>query len=193
WQQVQISRHKLRPTAADFIANMTTSFVTIHGDRSGEDDPAVVAGFASLGGEAVVIVGENRSHDGAATDGWIHTSGFRKARRAMDLAAKFGLPLVTLIDTAGAPPSLESEESGLGFAIARCMRTMLELPVATISVVIGEGNSEGAVALAVADRVLMLDNAVYEVIRPEDAATILYQESGRAGEAAERLRLTSHD
>jgi acyl-CoA carboxylase subunit beta len=193
WQQVQISRHELRPTARDFIARMTASFVELHGDRSGEDDPAIIAGLASLGGEAVMIVGENRPHTRGAGDGWIQPAGFRKAKRAMELAARFQLPLITLIDTSGAHPSLESEQSGLGHAIADCMATLLELPVPTIAVITGEGNSEAAVALAVADRVLMLDNAVYEVIRPEDAARILYQEAGRAGEAAEGLRLTSHD
>lgn len=193
WRQVQISRHELRPTATDFIAHMTTSFVAIHGDRIGDDDPAIVAGFASIGGEAVMIVGENRPHSAAEGDGWVRPSGFRKAKRAMELAAKFQLPLITLIDTAGAHPTLDSEESGLGHAIAQCMATMLDLPVPTIAAITGEGNSEAAVALAVADRVLMLDNAVYEVIRPEEAAKILYQEAGRAGEAAERLRLTSND
>jgi len=193
WLQVQISRHEQRPTARDFIARMTTSFVEIHGDRGGEDDPAIVAGVASLGGEAIMIVGQNRSRSGETTDGWITGAGFRKATRAMALASKFDLPLLTLIDTAGALPTLESEQSGLGHDIASCMAAMLELPVATIAAIIGEANSEGAVAMAVADRVLMLDNAVYEVIRPEDAAKILYQEASRAGEAAERLRLTSND
>ncbi len=193
WQQVQTSRHELRPTARDFIARMTTSFVELHGDRTGEDDPAIVAGVASLGGEAVMIIGEDRPHTRNAGDGWIQAAGFRKAKRAIEMAGRFQLPLITLIDTSGAHPSLESEQSGLGHAIADCMATMLEVPAPTIAVITGEGNSEAAVALAVADRVLMLDNAVYEVIRPEDAARILYQEAGRAGEAAEGLRLTSHD
>ncbi len=190
WQQVQLSRHQSRPTAIDFIGRMTSSFVAIHGDRTGDDDSAIVAGFASLGGEAVMILGQNRPHSGNHESGWIRPGGFRKARRAMDLAAKFQLPLITLIDTAGAHPSIESDEGGLGHAIAECMGTMIELPVPTIAVITGEGSSEGAVAMAVADRVLMLDNAVYEVIRPEEAAKVLFQE---AGEAAERLRITSHD
>lgn len=193
WQQVQISRHELRPTATDFIARMTTSFIALRGDRTGEDDPAIVAGVASLGGEAVMIVGQNHAHSGNASDGYIRAAGFRKAERALKLAGKLNLPVVTLIDTAGAHPALEAEEAGLGHAIAHCMATMLDVPVPTIAVITGEGNSEAAVTLAAADSVLMLDNAVYEVIRPEDAATILYQEAGRAGEAAERLRLTSHD
>jgi acetyl-CoA carboxylase carboxyl transferase subunit beta len=192
WQQVQLSRHEERPTARDFISRMASSFVEIHGDRMGEDDQAIVAGFALLGGEAVMMVGENRPHE-PATTGWITPDGFRKARRAIELAGKFDLPLLTFIDTAGALPSLESEEAGLGYALASCTGAMLDVRVPTIAAIIGEGNSEAALALAVADRVLMLDNAVYEVIRPEDAAKILYQEAGRAGEAAERLRLTSHD
>lgn len=193
WQQVQISRHELRPTARDFIGRMTSSFIELHGDRSGEDDQAIVTGIASLGGEAVMIVGESRPLGEGGMNGWIAASGFRKARRAIELAGKFNLPIVTLIDTSGANPSLECEQSGLGAAVAECIATMLEVPVPTIAVITGEGNSEAAVTLGVADRVLMLDNAVYEVIRPEDAARILYQEAGRAGEAAEGLRLTSHD
>jgi len=191
WQQVQISRHEDRPSADDLIARMTTSYVTLRGDRSGEDDPLVQTGIGSLAGEAVLFVGQVRPR--GATVVKISTAGFRKARRAMLVARKFELPVVTLIDTDGADPSLENEEAGLGFAVAQCMTTMLELPGPTIAVITGEANSEGALAMAVADRVLMLDNAVYEVIRPEDAAMILYGGEGSAGEAAERLRLTSHD
>jgi acetyl-CoA carboxylase carboxyl transferase subunit beta len=193
WQQLQLSRHAARPSAADFIGRMTATFVEIHGDRSGHDDPSVIAGIGSLAGESVVIVGQKRTHSGGPTDGWIRPAGFRKARRAMELAGRFQLPLITLVDTAGANPSVESETEGLGAAVAGCMATMLNLPVPTVAVITGEGNSEGAVAMAVADRVLMLDNAVYEVIRPEDAATILYQQADRAGEVAQRLRITSHD
>ena len=193
WQQVQLSRHEQRPTGSEFIARMTSSFISLRGDRTGQDDPAVVAGVASLNGESVMFVAQDRAHGGNGSDGYIRAAGFRKATRAIRLAAKLKLPLVTLIDTAGAHPTLESEEGGLGHAIAHCMATMLDAPIPTLTVITGEGNSEAAVALAVADRVLMLENAVYEVIRPEDAATILYQEAGRAGEAAERLRLTSHD
>lgn len=193
-QQLQLSRHEQRPTAADFIAHMTTSFVQLRGDRSGQDDPAIVAGFASLSGEPLVIIGQVRSHN--AADQRIHAAGFRKATRAMHLAARFNLPVVTLIDTAGADVSLECEEAGLGAAMAECLATMLELPVPTIAVITGEGNSEAAVTMACADRVLMLDNAVYEVIRPEDAARALAQadESTESTESvAERLRITSHD
>jgi acetyl-CoA carboxylase carboxyl transferase subunit beta len=183
----------MRPTAVDFIARMSNVFIELHGDRTGQDDPAVVVGIGTLGGEAIMFIGQNRLHGTNGENGWVRAAGFRKAKRAMDLAAKFGLPVVTLIDTAGAHPSLESETEGIGPAISECMATMLELPVPTVAVIAGEGNSEAAVALAVADRVLMLDNAVYEVIRPEDAAAILFQEEGGVFEVAERLRITSHD
>ncbi len=190
-QQLELSRHSQRPTATDLIARMTSGFIAIRGDRNGTDDPAVVAGFATLGGEAVMVIGQVRPH--TAIEGLISPGGFRKATRAMQLAAKFGLPLITLVDTAGADPALESEQDGLAHAIATCLATMLELPVPTIAAITGEGNSEAAVAMAAADRVLMLDNAVYEVIRPEDAARVLFQEPGTAGDVAERMRITSHD
>ena len=191
--QLALSRHQNRPTAGDLIRRMTTSFVAIRGDRIGADEPGIVAGFASLGGESVMIVGQNRPHERAAHDGWIGPSGFRKATRALGLARKFHLPVVTLIDTAGAHPGLEAEQAGLGHAVATCLATLLDLPGPTVAVITGEGNSEAAMAMAAADRVLMLDHAVYEVVRPEDAAKILYQTQERTGEAAERLRITSHD
>ncbi len=193
WQQVQLSRHRLRPNALDFIGRMTTSFVEMHGDRTGSDDPAIVTGIGSLGGESAVLIGQVRSHEADKSSVLIHAGGFRKAERAIGIAGKFGLPIVTLIDTAGADLSVEGETEGLGPAMSGCMAAMLQVSSPTVAVIIGEGNSEAAASMAVADRVLMLDNAVYEVIRPEDAAAILYQEAGRAGEAAERLRLTSHD
>jgi acetyl-CoA carboxylase carboxyl transferase subunit beta len=193
WQQVQLSRHQQRPTTEELIRRMTTSFVELHGDRSGADDHAIIAGIGSIGGDAAMLIGQVRPTEGSNHEGWITAAGFRKAQRAMRLAAKVNLPVVTLIDTAGAHPSLANEEAGLGDAIARCMVTMLGLPVPTVAVITGEGNSEAAVAMAVADRVLMLDNAVYEVVRPEDAASILFGGADRAGEVAERLRLTSHD
>ncbi|WP_322795411.1 carboxyl transferase domain-containing protein [Tepidiforma sp.] len=192
WQQVQLSRHAQRPTARDFIERMTSGFFELRGDRTGSDDPAVVAGIGSLSGEAVVLVGQVRPHTNDQA-GVIGPAGFRKAERAFRLASKLGLPVVTLVDTAGADPSLGAEEAGQGAAIARCMQAMLATASPTVAVITGEGNSEAAMAMAVADRVLMLDNAVYEVIRPEDAAAIL--EGGEAGapDVAERLRLTSHD
>ena len=193
WRQVQLSRHENRPTAPDFVRRITTTFVEIHGDRSGEDDPSISAGIGLLGGEAVMLVSQNRLQ-GLAGPGTIGPSGFHKARRAMRLARKFRLPLITLLDSAGARADLAAEETGLGDAIARCMREMLRAPSPSLAVITGEGASEAAVAMGVADRVLMLENAVYEVVSPEDAARRLYGDaSSRVDEVAERLRLTSHD
>ncbi len=188
WQQVQLSRHENRPTAPDFIQRMTTTFVELHGDRSGEDDPAITAGIGLLGGEAVMLIGQNR-----AGDGTIGPAGFHKARRAIRLAGKFRLPFITLLDSTGARPDLAAEEAGLGDAIVRCMRDMLRTPSPSLAVITGEAASEAAVAMGVADRVLMLQNAVYEVISPEDAALRLYGQVSQAEDAAESLRLTSHD
>ncbi len=190
-EQLQLSRHQQRPTAREFISRMTTSFIELHGDRSGFDDPAIVAGFGSLGGEAVAIIGQNHAQGGS--DGWIRPAGFRKAARVIRLAGKFKIPVVTLIDSAGAHPGLDSEEAGLGNAMADCLATMLTVLVPTVAVITGEGASEAATAMAAADRVLMLDNAVYEVIRPEDAARLLSEAAGKASDVAERLRITSHD
>ncbi len=192
WRQVQLSRHENRPTTADLVRRMTTTFVEIHGDRSGEDDPAISAGLGLLAGEAVVLIGQNRLQ-GLASPGTIGPSGFHKARRAMRLARKFRLPLITLIDSAGARPDLAAEEAGLGDAIARCMREMLRVPSPSLAIITGEGASEAAVAMGIADRVLMLENAVYEVVSPEDAARRLYGDASHVDEVAERLRLTSHD
>lgn len=192
WRQVQLSRHENRPTAPDFIRRITTTFVEIHGDRSGEDDLSISAGLGLLGGEAVILIGQNRLQ-GLAAAGAIGPAGFHKARRAMRLAQKFKLPLITFLDSDGARPDLAAEEAGLGDAIARCMRDMLRLQSPSLAVITGEGASEAAVAMAVADRVLMLENAVYEVVSPEDAARRLYGEAARVDEVAERLRLTSHD
>ena len=192
WRQVQLSRHANRPTAPDFIRRIATTFVEIHGDRSGEDDPAISAGLGLLGGEAVMVVGQNRLR-GDAGPGAIGPAGFRKARRAMRLARKFRLPLITFLDSGGARADLAAEEAGLSDALARCMREMLRLESPSLAVITGEAASEAAVAMAVADRVLMLENAVYEVVSPEDAARRLYGDDSHVDEVAERLRLTSHD
>jgi len=170
---------------------MTPLFLPLRGDRTGRDDVAIVTGLAAPGGEPVMFIGEERSRE-VKGSGWVTAAGFRKATRAMRIAAKFNLPIVTLIDTAGARPALESEDAGLGAAMAECMTTLLAMPTPTLAVITGEGSSEAAVALATADRVLMLDNAVYEVVKPEDAARI-YHDPESAEELAERLRLTSHD
>lgn len=193
WEQVQLSRHEGRPSARDFIRMMVSSFFELRGDRRGTDDPSVVAGIGSLGGEAVMLIGQVRAAADDPHGGWIRAGGFGKASRAMRLAGKFGLPVVTLVDTEGAYPGLSEEDSGLGPRVALCLADMLNVPTPTIAVITGEGSSEAAIAMAAADRVLMLDNAVYAVVRPEDAAAILYGEPGRVPEVAERLRLTSHD
>ncbi|HEX77234.1 MAG TPA: acetyl-CoA carboxylase carboxyl transferase subunit beta [Dehalococcoidia bacterium] len=195
WQAVQLARHQERPTALDYIARISSSFVEIHGDRVCGDDQAIVCGLADISGEAVVVIAEERGRpdERGRNQGRAYPEGFRKAQRAMRLAAKFQLPLITFIDTPGAFPGLESEERGIGNAIANCMALMSNLPCPVLAVLIGEGGSEGALALGVADRILMLENAIYYVVAPERAATILYREPRRAAEIAPSLKLTAHD
>lgn len=188
WSQVQISRHQNRPAAVELARLMTSAFFELHGDRSGEDDPGITVGPALLGAEPVMLVVQSRR--AGDREGLIGPAGFRKARRALLLADKFGIPVVTLVDTMIADPAIRSERAGLGEAVASCMATMLDVRVPTVAAITGEASSEGALSLTVADRVLMLDNAVYEVMRPEQAARLLARE---IDEVAERLRLTSHD
>ena len=194
WQSVQLARHQERPTSLDYIGRITSSFVELHGDRFYGDDGAVVCGLGDIGGEAVVIVAQERGHDGDERNrGRAYPEGFRKAQRAMKLAAKFKLPLITLIDTPGAYPGLQAEERGVGNAIAHCLALMSDLPVPIISAIIGEGGSEGALALGVADSILMLENAIFSVVPPERAAVLLYRDVTKAEEVAPALRLTAHD
>jgi acetyl-CoA carboxylase carboxyl transferase subunit beta len=192
WQLVQLSRHEQRPTASDLIARMVSSFVEIRGDRAGEDDPAITAGVGSLGGETVVLIGQDRRPDGGENR-HIRPSGFRKAARAMRIAARFDLPIVTLLDSAGAAATVESEQAGLANAIADCTAAMLGANVPTIAVITGEGTSESASAMGAADRVLMLDNAIFEIASPEAVAKMMMREPSAAGEIVDRLRITSHD
>ncbi len=189
WEVVQRARDVRRPTARIFIEHLLSTFIELHGDRLYADDPAVVAGVGEFAGRAVAVIGQERT----GRDGRAMPEGYRKARRVMALAGKFGLPLITLVDTPGAYPGLESEERGLAGAIAECLATLSELPVPTVAVVIGEGASGGALALALADRIIMLENATFEVIAPEGAAAILYRDAARAAEVAEALRLTARD
>lgn len=196
WETVQLARHNRRPTTLDYIRLMTTGFVELHGDRVFGDDPAIVGGLAELAGQPIVILGHERGHPGDPIDrneGRARPEGYRKARRLMLLAAKLQLPLVTLIDTPGAYPGLESEERGLAGALALCLATMVELPTPIVSAIVGEGGSGGALALGVADRVLMQENAIYSVIAPEGAAAILYHDPSRAQELATALRITARD
>lgn len=203
YQRVQLSRHFDRPFSLDFIKFMTTNFQELHGDKLFRDDPAIVGGTARLGKLPIMIVGHQR---GRSTQerlkrnfGMPQPEGYRKALRLFRLAEKFGLPVVTLIDTQGAFPGMEAEERGQAEAIARNLAEMAELSVPIISVVIGEGGSGGALALGVSDRILMLENACYSVITPEGCASILWHQDRTeapqeyAALAAQALRLTAQD
>ena len=196
WSSVQIARHESRPSSIDFIAGIFSNFVELHGDRSYGDDPAVVCGLGQLGGQTVMVIGEERgprNPEGGPHEGRIAPEGFRKAQRALGLASKFGVPVITLIDTPGPNAGVEAEHRGLGNAIAATMARMAALDVPSISVVVGEAGAAGALALGVADRVLMLENTTYSAVTPEDAAELIYQDDARAAEAAESLRLTARD
>ena len=196
WSSVQLARHESRPTSLDYIGRVFTNFVELHGDRTYGDDPAVVCGLGHLGGQTVAVVGQERGRGRRALDshdGRTSPEGFRKAQRALQLAAKFDIPLITLIDTPGPDPSLDAEERGMGHTIATTMAMMAGLEVPSISVVIGEGGSGGALGLGIADRVLMMENAIYSAISPEEAAELIYQDEARADEVAESLRLTAED
>src|SRR5438309_9539401 len=197
WEQVQLARLSARPQSRDYIDAMTARFVELHGDRQGGDDPAIVGGLAELDGETVVIVGHQRGHSpeeaAASSGGMAYPEGYRKALRLMTLGAKFQLPVVTLIDTRGANQSYEAEQRGIAQALARNLAAMSCLPTPTVAVIIGEGGSGGALALGVADRVLMLEHAIYSVISPEGAAAILYRDAQKAETLSEALKLTAQD
>ncbi|TAK33625.1 MAG: acetyl-CoA carboxylase, carboxyltransferase subunit beta [Chloroflexota bacterium] len=197
WSTVQLARHHERPTSLDYIGRMMPTFVELHGDRLFGDDPAVVGGLADLGGETVMVVAQERGRgeegQKARHFGRAMPEGYRKSLRLMQLAAKFRLPVVTLVDTPGANGGFEAETRGIASTLSRCMAEMSVLPTQTIAAVIGEGGSGGALALAVADRVLMLENAIYSVIAPEGAGAILYRDAGKAQDLAASLRLTAPD
>ncbi len=197
WNSVQLARHQSRPSSSDYLARIFDNFVELHGDRTYGDDSSVICGLGQLAGQTVMVIGQERRREERDGDppsgGRTKPEGFRKAQRGMRLAAKFEMPLITMIDTPGPDLSEDAEERGLGNAIATTMELMSGLEIPSISVVIGEGGSGGALALGVADRSLMLQNAIYSPISPEDAAEVMYQDSGRADEAAESLRLTAHD
>lgn len=196
WDTVLDARNPDRPTTLFYIAQMTDGFIELHGDRSSGEDPAMVAGFGWLEDRPVAVVGIERGV-GKETErrrgGRPLPEGYRKAQRVMRLAARFGLPVVSLVDTPGAYPGIESEERGLAAEIAQSLALMSDLPVPTVAAITGEGGSGGALALALADRVLMLERAIYSVIAPEGAAAILYHDASRAPEVAERLKLTAVD
>jgi len=195
WQSVQLTRHERRPTSLDYIGRMTSNFVELHGDRFYGDDGAVICGIGDIGGESVMIVAQERGHGGedGRNLGRAYPEGFRKAQRALKLAAKYRLPVITFIDTPGAYPGLDAEERGVGNAIAQCLALMSDLPVPIISVIIGEGGSEGALALGIANSTLMLENAIFSVVPPERAAVLLYRDATKAEEVAPALRITAQD
>jgi len=197
WQKVQVARHPRRPHCRDFIDGLITDFTPLAGDRGFAEDAAIVGGLGRFRGTSVVVIGQEK---GADTDsrvkhnfGMAKPEGYRKAQRLMRLAERFMLPVVTLVDTPGAYPGVGAEERGQAEAIARSIDVCLALEVPVIATVIGEGGSGGAIALAAADKVLMLEHAVYSVISPEGCASILWRNGANAKEAAEALKLTAAD
>jgi acetyl-CoA carboxylase carboxyl transferase subunit alpha len=196
WQVSQLARHPQRPYTLDYIAEIFTDFHELHGDRAYADDPAIVGGLARLNGQAVMLIGHQKGRDtkerALRNFGMPRPEGYRKALRLMHLAEKYSLPVLTLIDTPGAYPGIDAEERGQSEAIGRNLCEMAQLKVPIIATVIGEGGSGGALAIAVADTVLMLQYATYSVISPEGCASILWKSAERAAEAAEALGLTAH-
>jgi acetyl-CoA carboxylase carboxyl transferase subunit alpha len=197
WERVQLARHPKRPHALDYIGKVFTGFTELHGDRAFGDDPAIVGGMAVFEAWPVMLIGHQK---GRNTKQNLHRNfgmpkpeGYRKALRLMKLAAKFRRPIVTFVDTPGAYPGVDAEERGQAEAIAVNLREMSRLPVPVVSIVIGEGGSGGALGIAVANRVFMLENAYYSVISPENCATIIYRDSGKAPETARALRLAASD
>ena len=197
WHKVQNARHPKRPHTLDYIQRILTDFQEIHGDRLFGDDPAIVCGFGKLDGVPIMLIGEQKGRDTRQklhrNFGMPKPEGYRKALRAMNLAAKFNRPIVTLMDTPGAYPGIDAEERGQAEAIARNLREMARLPVPVICVCIGEGGSGGALALGVGNCVFMLENAVYSVISPESCAAIVWRDSAKAELAAAALRMTAED
>jgi acetyl-CoA carboxylase carboxyl transferase subunit alpha len=197
WKRVQLARHPKRPHSLDYIERLFTDFQELHGDRSFADDPAIIAGLARFEGQPIVIVAEEKGRNTKErlqrNFGMPKPEGYRKALRVMQLAAKFGRPVITFLDTTGAYPGIDAEERGQAEAIARNLREMARMAIPVIVVVIGEGGSGGALALGVGNTVLMFENAVYSVISPESCASIIYRDSGKAERAAAALRLTAED
>jgi acetyl-CoA carboxylase carboxyl transferase subunit alpha len=197
WQRVQLARHPKRPFTLDYLSTTFSDFQEIHGDRLFAEDRAVVGGFARIDQQKVVVLGTQKGRDTKENIrrnfGSAHPEGYRKALRLMRLADKFGLPIVTLIDTAGAYPGIGAEERHIAEAIAVNLREMMLLEVPIIAVVIGEGGSGGALGIGVADRVLILENSYYSVISPEGCAAILWKDRSAAGKAAEALKITAKD
>jgi acetyl-CoA carboxylase carboxyl transferase subunit alpha len=197
WQKTLVARHPERPKALDYVRALITDWTPLAGDRAYADDAAVVAGLGRFRGRAVAVLGTEKGHDTESrvkhNFGMARPEGYRKARRIMELAGRFGLPIISFVDTAGACPGSEAEARGQAEAIARSIEAGLDAPVPFIATIIGEGGSGGAIALAAADRVVMLEHAVYSVISPEGCASILWRDAAQASTAAEALRLTAED
>ncbi len=197
WQKVQLARHPRRPYTMDYIRLLSKDFLEIHGDRAFGDDLSIIGGLATFEDEPIMIIGHQKGRtvqeNMQRNFGMPHPEGYRKAERLMRLAEKFKIPLVTLIDTPGAYPGIGAEERGQAEAIGRNLWVMAQLKIPFIALVIGEGGSGGALALALADRVLMLENSIYSVITPEGCAAILFRDAGKSGDAAKALKLTSND
>ena len=197
WQRVQISRHPHRPYALDYVERMLSDFTELHGDRLFADDASIIGGPARLDDESVMVIGiqsgRNLEERQKRNFGMPHPEGYRKARRLMQMAAKFNLPVLTLVDTSGAYPGIEAEERGQAEAIARNLYEMSHLPVPIVVAIIGQAFSGGAIGITVGDRILMLEHACYSVIVPESCSTILFKVRERREEAAEALKLTAKD
>jgi acetyl-CoA carboxylase carboxyl transferase subunit alpha len=197
WQKTQVARHPERPHCLDYVAALITDFVPLSGDRKFGDDEAIIGGFGRFRGESICIIGHEK---GSSTEsrlkhnfGMARPEGYRKAQRLMQLADRFGITVLSLVDTAGAYPGIDAEQRGQAEAIARSTDTSLELGVANVAVIIGEGGSGGAIAIATANRVLMLEHAIYSVISPEGAASILWRDTTKAQDAATGMKITAED
>ncbi|MBT6283700.1 MAG: acetyl-CoA carboxylase carboxyltransferase subunit alpha [Rhodospirillaceae bacterium] len=197
WQKVQVARHPGRPHCLDYVRGLITEFTPLAGDRGYAEDNAIIGGLGRFEGQSVVVIGQEKGHDTESrvkhNFGMARPEGYRKAQRLMHLADRFGLPVITFVDTAGAYPGIGAEERGQAQAIARSIEVCLELTVPIVSLVIGEGGSGGAIAIAAANRVLMLEHSVYSVISPEGCASILWRDGGHATDAANALKLTAQD
>src|SRR6188472_3819745 len=197
WQKTQVARHPERPHFKHYVAAITDDFMPLAGDRAFADDPAIVGGLARIEGHRVMLIGHEKGDDTASrlkhNFGMAKPEGYRKAIRLMQLADRFGLPVVTLVDTPGAFPGVQAEERGQAEAIARSTEQCLELKVPIIAAIVGEGGSGGAVAIATANRVLMFEHAIYSVISPEGCASILWRTADKAADAAEAMKITAND
>jgi acetyl-CoA carboxylase carboxyl transferase subunit alpha len=197
WQKTQVARHPDRPHFKDYVAALVEDFVPLAGDRNFAEDEAIVGGFGRLGGRRIMLIGHEKGEDTASrlrhNFGMAKPEGYRKAVRLMALADRFGLPVVTLVDTAGAFPGVQAEERGQAEAIARSTEECLKLRVPSVAAIVGEGGSGGAIAIATANRVLMLEHSVYAVISPEGCASILWRTADKAADAAEAMRVTAAD